>query len=315
MRDGVDVVFGASGPVGTDLVRRLATSGRTVRAVHRRGDMRAPASVEVAAGDLGRVEDAVRLSQNAAVIYCCVGVKDYLGWLEFWPPVVASLLAAAEASGAPIVFCDNLYAYGPVDGPLHEGLPDTTYGKKPALRARLARQLLQAHADGRARVAIARGSDFYGPGVLAAFLGERVFPRALANKPAELVFNIDYPHSYTYVPDFARAMQTLGDNDDAFGQIWHVPNAPTKTTREIVNRIYELVGNEPKIRVLPAWMVRMLGLFVPVMREIAEMRFEWERPYVVDHSRFAERYWDDPTLFDDGLATTIEWYREHGPQA
>lgn len=290
---GVDVVFGANGPVGSAVARTLLAKGRTVRCVSRRG--RGPEGAELVAGD---AREAKRYCEDADVVYCCVGTL-YPDWLAFWPPVVDGL---AEL-GDRLVFADNLYGYGPQDEALAEDTPPNPVGRKPTMRAGHWRQLLSAGA------ALVRGSDFYGPGVRNAMLGDRVFPRALAGKAAQLVGDIDQPHAYTYVPDFARAMITIAEADGTRGQAWHVPNAPAQTTRAIVTKIFELAGRKPAFQVMPDWLVTALAWFSPLFREFKEMRFQWDRPYLVDHGKFATRFWSDATPLDEGLAATLDSFR------
>ena len=293
------VVFGANGPTGLALVRQLHGAKKPVRAVSRRGNAAVPGGVENVSGD---AREAVRYCADAEVVYCCIGVNyTYANWGKLWPPIIDGLIAGS--AGSRLVFADNLYAYGPVDGPLTEDLPGTTYGEKPALRARMATELLGSGA------ALVRASDFYGPGVRAAMLGERVFPMALAGKAAQVAGDIDQPHSYTYVPDYARAMATVGESEAAMGQVWNVPNAPTVSTRELIEMTYALAGTDAKIAVLPRWLMSVLGVFMSGMRGMKEMMYQWERPHVVNHSKFAGAFWGDATPFSEGLKDTLNWYR------
>ncbi len=291
----------------------LREAGAEVRGVCRSGRAEAPGGVEVQAGDISQWKDAQRLCEGAAVVYSCVGL-DYPLWLEQWPWIVNGLINGAGTAGAKLVFADNLYSYGPQDGPLTEDLPLTRYGKKPTLRARLTEELLGVHASERVPTAIVRASDFYGPRVRNAMLGERVFPMALAGKPAQLIGDIDQPHTYTYVPDFARALIRVADDEAAYGQIWHVPSAPAHTTRQIVEKIYKLAGNPARIRVLPEWLMGIMKLFNPLLRELEEMRFIWDRPYIMEHEKFARHFGDEWTSLDDGLAATLDWFRENSKQ-
>lgn len=303
------VIFGCNGPVGVELMERLAATGDEVVGVCRSGRSEAPAGTRIEAADVRDVEAAKRLAQGASVVYCCIGIP-YETWPDLWPGIIEGLLAATEAAGARLVFADNLYCYGPQDRPLEKDMPLTDYGRKPALRASLARTMLEAHRQGRAPVVLVRASDFYGPRVTNAELGETVFPRLLAGKAAQLLGRIDVPHTFAYVPDFARALVTLASaDDDAFGRAWHVPSAPAVTQREVIERIGTLIGTRPKIQRLPGFGVGLLGLFNPLMRELHELIFQWQRPYLVDHSRFAQRFWGDFTPLDEGLAATVEWYR------
>jgi nucleoside-diphosphate-sugar epimerase len=290
-------------------MRRLATRGVRVRGVCRSGKAEAPEGAEVAAGDIGNAGRAEELCHGAEVVYGCLGV-DYTRWPELWPPIVDGLLAGAAAAGARLVFADNLYSYGPHDAPLTEDLLLTEYGKKPALRARMTERFLQADSDGRVPVALVRASDFYGPRALNSLLGERVFPMAPTGKKAQLIGDIDQPHTYTYVGDFARALVSVAEDPEAMGQIWHVPSSPARSTREVVEMIYDLAGSEAQSSVLPEGMLTIIGLFSPMMRQLKEMRFTRDRPYIVDHTKFAARFWDDWTPLEDGLRATLEWYQD-----
>lgn len=303
------LVVGCNGPLGVEIMERVVARGERARGLCRSGRAAAPPGVEVLAVDAADRAAMGRAAAGAHVIHACVGV-DYPRWRELWPPIVEGLLAAAAASGAALVFGDNLYAYGPQEVPLREDLPGTTFGVKPALRARLTERMLAAHARGEARVALVRASDFYGPRVRLSWLGERVFARLLAGRPASLVGEADQPHAFTYLPDFGTAMLAVADAPDAFGEIWHVPNAPALTLREAVTRVAALAGTAPRVQVLPWPLLRLLGLVVPVFRELAEMRFQWDRPYLVDHGKFAARFGDLATPLDEGLAATLAWYRE-----
>jgi nucleoside-diphosphate-sugar epimerase len=302
-----DVVFGCNGPVGVALMEELVHRGRQVRGVCRSGRSKAPPGAEIMAGDAADADAARRLSEGAEVVYACIGIP-YPQWRERWPPIVEGLLSAAE--GRRLVFADNLYAYGPVSRPLNEELPPTTFGRKPVLRARMTFDMLAADRAGRTRVAIVRASDFYGPRVRNALLGERVFPAALEGRRAQLLGDIDQPHAYTYAPDFSRALARLGSDEKALGQIWHVPNAPARTTREIVEAIYRLAGTQPRISVMPSWMIHGLALVSPLMRELKEMEFQRDRPYLVEDRRARETFGLTHTGLDEGLAATLEWYRQ-----
>jgi nucleoside-diphosphate-sugar epimerase len=306
---GRHVVFGCSGPIGVALMKRLSAAGHEVIGVCRSGDSERPPGARIEAADVRDVETAARLAQGADVIYGCAGVA-YTLWMDLWPGIVEGLLAAAESTDARLVFADNLYCYGAQNRPLTEDLPLTDYGRKPTLRAKLARTMLEADRVGRARVALVRASDFYGPGVTNAALGERVFPRLLAGKAVQLLGDPDVAHAFTYAPDFARALETVGAaEDEDFGQAWHVPNAPARTQREVITLLGELSGRQVKIRSLRRRMVALLALFSAMPRELKEMMHQWELPYRVDHSKWEARFGGEHTPLEDGLQATLEWYR------
>ena len=306
---GKQVVFGCNGPIGLALMERLAAAGHEVVGVCRSGEAAAPDGVRIEAADVRDVTAAARLAEGATTVYGCIGIP-YAAWVDLWPGIVEGLLSAAEAGDARLVFADNLYCYGAQNRPLREELPLTDYGRKPTLRAKMTRTMLEADRVGRARVALVRASDFYGPRVTNAALGERVFPNLLAGKAVQLLGDPDAPHAFTYAPDFAQALETMGAaEDEDFGQAWHVPNAPVRSQRQVVELAGELAGQRVRIRSLRRRMVLALALFSPMLRELKELMHQWELPYRVDHSKWAERFGDEHTALETGLRETLDWYR------
>ena len=304
------VVYGVNGPVGESLVQQLRDHGHQVRGVCRSGTASVPAGVEVAAGDAKDVNSVIDLCRGAAAIYCCIGLP-YNEWASEFPPAIDGLIEGAADSAAALVFADNLYCYGPVKGPLREDLPHTNYGEKPALRAKLANKILEAHRSGRINAVIVRASDFYGPGVTNAMLGKRCIGANVRGKKAQIMGDPDQPHSYTYVPDFARALVTVAGDSTAWGQAWHVPNAPTVSTRRVLEILSRITGNAPDVSALPVWVANLLGHFSPLMAEFEELQYQFTQPFVVDHSKFAGKYWSDATSFEDGLAAAAAWYQNN----
>jgi nucleoside-diphosphate-sugar epimerase len=290
-------------------MERLTAVGHEVIGVCRSGESEAPVGARIEAADVRHLEAGTRLAAGADVIYGCVGIP-YPAWVDLWPGIIEGLLAAAESAGARLVFADNLYCYGSQNRPMTEDLPLTDYGRKPTLRAKLARTMLEADRVGRARVALVRASDFYGPRVTNAALGERVLPKLLAGKPVQLLGDPDAAHAFTYAPDFARALEVIGAaEDEDYGQAWHVPNAPARTQREVMALLSELAGRPVKIRSLRRKMVALLSLFSPMLGELKELMHQWELPYRVDHSKWTARFGDEHTPLDEGLRATLDWYR------
>lgn len=200
--------------------------------------------------------------------------------------------------------------YGKLDGPIHEALPYAATTRKGKVRAAMAAEAFAAHEKGRVRVAIGRASDFYGPFVLESALGERVFGPLLQGKTAQLVGDIDQSHSYTFIDDFGEALAILGERSEADGQAWHVPSAAARSTREVVTKAFELVGKPPKINVMGRLMMRIGGVFIPGARETVEMMYEFEKPFVVDDSKFKRAFGNISTPLEEGLEQTLAWYRQ-----
>jgi len=303
------VIFGF-GPLGQSVQRQLSARGERVRIVNRSGQARVDGGVEVERADASDPTAAVRAAEGAHVIYHCAQ-PPYGRWPALAPALTRGILAAAEATGARLVYGDNLYLYGRTSGTIHEDLADAATGPNGSTRAALARTLLEAHDAGRARVTIGRASDFYGPGVLDSKFGAGVFPRALQGKPAQVLGDPDQPHTVTFIDDFARALVTLGEHDVALGKAWHVPNPPTLTTREFIRLVYREAGieGEPKLQQAPKLGITFLSLWNPTMRAVREMLYQSEQPWVVSHERYAAAFGDHATPHSEAIRTTIDWYR------
>ncbi len=306
------VVFGA-GPVGMAVMEALVSRGRRVRLVNRRGRASAPEGVELAAGDATDPATTRELCRGAAVVYNCTN-PPYTKWPEMFPPLQAGILAGAASAGARLVAMENVYMYGPTGGqPLTEDLPYAAATRKGRVRARMAEDLLAAHQAGRVQVAIGRASDFFGPRALLAAMGERVFYPALAGKAAQTMGNLDLPHTQTYISDIGQGLVILGEREEALGQAWHLPSPETVTTRQFIEMVFEETGYPPKIQVLPKFMLKILSLFNPMMRELEEMLYEFEEPFILDQTKFEQAFGNHATPLREAIRTTVAWYR-HNPK-
>lgn len=304
------VVFGA-GPLGLAVARRLISAGKPVRLVNRSGKADAPPGVEVVAADVSDPSSARRASEGAAVIFHCAS-GPYGHWSRTLPLIMRGMIEAAVATGARVVYGDNLYAYGPVDGPITEDLPYRPIGPTTRARAEVATMLMDAHAAGRVRATIGRASDFYGPHARQSNAGDIVFARALEGKPAQALGNPDAPHTYTFIDDFAAGLITLADRNEALGQVWHIPSAPTITTRQFIALVFTQLSRPSRLRVAPKLVIQLMGVMMPPMRAVAETLYQSERPWVVDHTKFARAFGNEPTPHEDAIAQTIPWFTSLG---
>jgi nucleoside-diphosphate-sugar epimerase len=176
----------------------------------------------------------------------------------------------------------------------------------------MARELQAAHAAGKVQVAIGRASDYFGPrGGAQSMLGDRVIPAALAGKTATVLGDPDQPHTYTYLPDIGEGLAVLGEHPDAPGEVWHLPNDPdTRTTRQLVDAIYRLAGQpKTKLRSTPALLLRALGVTNPTVRELLELQYEFQEPFIVDSTKIAAKLEVHATPLDQALADTLATYR------
>jgi nucleoside-diphosphate-sugar epimerase len=302
------VVLG-TGPLGLAVARHLADRGDRVRAVNRAGRADLPEGVEVLGANVADAADATRACDGAAVVYHCVN-PPYAKWPELHPPLMEAIIEAAAAARARLVFGDNVYAYGPVDGPLTEDLPYLAKGPNGRTRARIAETLMRAHEAGRIRATIGRGSDFFGPYAHLSPVGDRVFVRAIQGKPAQVLGNPDLPHTVTYIEDFARALVTLGERDEALGVVWHVPNAETVTMRRFVQMVFEAAGQPPRLGAAPRWEIALAAVFNPTLRAVREQLYQSERPWVVDSTKFERTFGWKATSLPEAVTATVAWFRD-----
>jgi nucleoside-diphosphate-sugar epimerase len=307
------VIFG-TGAIGLATLDALRRRGETARLVNRTGHAGVPDDVVVIGGDARDPAFSTTVAEGAQVIYQTLN-PPYDEWAAQFPLLQAGVLAAAEATGARLVSMENVYMYGrPAGRVLTEGRAYAAHTRKGQLRARMARDLLAAHDAGRVEVAIGRASDYFGPrGGAQSNLGDRVFPAALAGKTATVLGDPDQPHTYTYVPDIGEGLAALGEHPDAPGQVWHLPNDPgTRTTRQLVDVVYRHAGkSRSRLRRLPPVLLRALGLVNPTMRELVEMQYQFDEPFVVDSSKITDKLGVEATPVEQALADTLRSYR-HG---
>ena len=305
-------VIVGSGAVGGAVANLLADEGHTVRIVTRSGSGPEREGVERVAADAGDADRLTALTRGAAALYNCAN-PPYDKWLTAWPPLASSLLTAAERTGAGLVTMGNLYGYGEVDGPMTEETPLAATGHKGRMRNRMWADMLAAQEAGRARVTEARASDFYGPGpVGTSHLGQYFMPRLLAGKrPLVLQSDLDAPHSWTYIPDVARTLVTLAGDDRSWGRAWHVPTAPPVPLRQMYARMAAIADvPERGIVVVPRPVLRMVGLAVPFVRELGEVRHQFVRPFVLDSRAAQETFGLAPTPIEEGIAAHVRWWQQ-----
>jgi nucleoside-diphosphate-sugar epimerase len=306
------VIFG-TGPVGQAVARELVQRGKQVKMINRSGKKPEGAldGVAMAAGDVFDVQIAKNLAQGATHLYQCTN-PPYDKWPEQFPTLQANTLEAAASAGAKYIVTDNLYMYGDTNGqPLREDSPYLAHTRKGKVRKEMAETVMAAHRSGKVRAAVARASDYYGPRAVNSAAGERMFGFAVQGKAASVPGNLDLPHTYTYIEDFARALVILGERDEALGQVWHVPNAETRTTRQFVTMIYEELGEPARMSGMGRLLMSIGGLFIPAAREVVEMMYEFEKPFVVDSSKFTQAFGMQGTPLREAIKTTVEWYQQN----
>ncbi len=304
------VIFG-TGAIGLAVMDELVQQGNTpVTLVNRSGEVHdtLPAGVRVVAADLTDAQQVRRAAGSADTVYLCAA-PPYDKWPQQFPPLITGLINGLTGTDTRVVFADNLYMYGDTDGrPLREDMPENATTRKGQIRAYIAQMLRDAPFP----VAIGRASDYYGArGGSASMFGDMFFEAVFSGGTANFFGDIQQPHDFIYVCDVARGLVTLGQNDDAFGETWHLPCAGTLSTRELVDLFEDEIGQSIQTRTIGSFMARLIGIFTPILREFPEMMYQWEKPFRVDDSKFRAAFKANHTPHLDAVAQTIAWYQQH----
>jgi len=249
------------------------------------------------------------LANGSIAIYNCAN-PAYHRWPTDWPPIARALLNAAERSGAVLATVSNLYGYGPVSGPMTEDLPLNATGPKGRTRAQMWRDALALHDAGSVRATEVRASDYIAAGP-SSHLGDRVVPRLLAGKSVSVLKSADTLHTWTAVDDVARLLVTVAADERGLGRAWHVPSNPPRTQREAILDMCRVAGVDPvQVKEHPALLIRAMGVVNPLIREFAEVSYQFESPFVLDSTAAEQTFGLAPTPWDDTLADVIASYLE-----
>ncbi|MGA9872000.1 MAG: NAD-dependent epimerase/dehydratase family protein [Rhodococcus sp. (in: high G+C Gram-positive bacteria)] len=297
------VVIGA-GPVGWAVAEQLAAQGHSVRVLTRSGSGPDGPTIDRRRVDI-ETDDLRTHFAGAAAIYNCTHVAySNTVWREKLPTMEKQVLDAA--AGTVVVFPESLYAYGLVKGPIREDLPRSATHHKLGVRTELL-----AARDAHATPTVSVGaSDFYGPHVKTAHMGERVVPKVLTGQTVRVIANADLPHAFTYVPDFGAAMITAAATPSLWNTFLHAPTAPAVSQRDMIHLFARAAGVEaPKIGTIPAWVMRTLGVVSRPIAELVDTLYQFEHPYILDSSRSEDLLGQTPTPLVDGTAATVAWWK------
>lgn len=299
------LVLGA-GQIGPRVAEILRERGHRVRIARRSKNTSRVRGIETVALDVRDADAVARAAEGASVVYHCVN-PAYHRWPELLLPNTRGILDGVARSGAHLVALDCLYMYGDTSH-MHEGSPLAPRSKKGELRVRSAELMLEADARGTVPLAMGRAADFFGPDAPLSVFGEHFWKRVRAGKSAQLFGDPDQVHSYSYTPDVAAALVTLGAAR-ARG-LWMLPVQPAETTRALVSRMGTAIGRNIGISTLPSWLLRVIGVVQPMMRELAEMTYQWEQPYVLDDAKFRAAFGEGATPWDHAVVETVRWATE-----
>jgi nucleoside-diphosphate-sugar epimerase len=302
----IHTIIGA-GQIGTQLAALLVREGHRVRLVRRGAITTELPGVTRMQGDVLDRTFADEACRGATVVYNCANPPDYSKWDGVLQPLYRAAREAAGRAGARFVQLDCLYMYGrPARAPFDERTPMEPCSEKGKLRKLLAEELFEAHRRGDVQATSGRASDYFGPDTpTAVLLRPDVYDRILAGGTVYTLGNPDMPHSYSYTPDVARGLQVLGSHPAALGRAWHLPAAAQLTSRELLERFAARAGTTIKVRRVPQWAIRSIGVFVPFMGAIAEMTYQWDVPYLLDDGDFRRTFAVGPTELDEAIDATL----------
>jgi nucleoside-diphosphate-sugar epimerase len=300
---GRHVVLGGAGAVGHAVIDELNRRGIKPVAVERAHPV---AGAEMHAADMLDPNETFDVLRCATHIYLCIGLAYRTDvWVHDWPRIMRNVSVAAEREGARVIFFDNIYCYGPapLHNPITENHEQKPVSKKGQVRKEVADRLMNAHAEGKIRALIARSADFYGPGAKNSLLQHLMLDRMHQGKAPVWPGDPDRPHSFTFVPDAGRAMVELALDEEAYGQVWHLPtDAPPWTPSNIGAELGRLVGG-PKIVTRPP---KILAPLIPALRELGEVGYQFEHPYMFSDEKFRMRYPNFSVMsMRDGLHATV----------
>ncbi|MGM9508377.1 NAD-dependent epimerase/dehydratase family protein [Larkinella sp. GY13] len=303
----MQTILGSGGTIGSDLAKELPAFTDRIRLVSRNPKKVNPTD-ELFPADLTNRDHVFKTVEGSEVVYLTVGFEySHKVWREKWPALMRNTIDACKKWGAKLVFFDNVYLYDVnAIGHMTEESTINPSSKKGKVRAEIAAMLMDEVKQGTLTALIARAADFYGPNNDKSVLVETVVKNFRKGKAANWFARLDKVHTFTYTPDAAKATALLGNTASAYNQVWHLPTDATRLTgQQWIDLFAKEMNVKPKSSALPIWMIRLVGLFVPAMREFPEMAYQYDREYVFDSSKFEKAFHFEPTKPAEGVKRTV----------
>ena len=302
-------ILGAGGAIGNELAKALPVYSKNIRLVSR-NPKRINETDELFKADITKFGDVVKAVEGSETVYLTVGLTYNIKiWQSTWPIIMNNVIEACKVNKARLVFFDNIYMYEPTNlNPITEENRINPSSKKGKVRAAIAQMIWDAVKEDGLKALIARAADFYGPSVKnVSVLTETVIKPLSEGKKASWLGSTKFKHSYTYTVDAGKATALLGNTPDAFGQVWHIPTAPNPFTgKEWIELFAKELGVKPKYQVANKFLVRIIGLFQPIMKELVEMMYQYEQDYVFNSDKFEKRFNFKPTPYLDGIREIVK---------
>jgi nucleoside-diphosphate-sugar epimerase len=301
-------ILGSTGNIGTSLAKDLTAFTDNIRLVSR-NPKTIMGNEELLKADFLNEDEVDNAIAGSGTVYLVAGITYKIKiWREQWPIIMGNVIKACIRHNAKLVFFDNMYCYDPSHvGHLTEETPVNPQSEKGKVRAEIAQMILDEISSGRLTAMIVRAADFYGPGAKLSFLNESVINRMKVGKTAQLLYAGDKKHSFTYIPDAAYATAFLAQQKDAWNQVWHLPTSKAYPTgQETVNILAKHLGVEPKLQILGPFMLNLVSLFIPVLKEVKELRYQLDQDYCFDSSKIEKAFGLKAIDLEEGLRKCLE---------
>ena len=312
----MQTILGANGAIGVELAKSLRQYADRIRLVSRT-PRKVNSDDELVPADLTNVEQTLSAVEGSEVAYLTVGLKyDINVWRMQWPGIMKNVIEACKKCNTRLVFFDNVYMYGKVEGWMTEETPVHPMSEKGEVRVSIAKMLMDEVKKGNLQALIARSADFYGHNTNTSVVGMLVFQNLMRGKKAQWLVNDRVKHSQTYIPDAAKATALLGNSIGAYNQVWHLPTDKNALTgKELIEKVAQELGVEPRYSILSKWMLRVAGLFNVTIRESVEMLYQSESDYLFDSSKFQNAFSFKTTTYEEGIRDTVRFLRENSSKA
>ena len=295
-------ILGAGGPVANALARELSNNNETVRLVSRKPISSTQKNISWKKGDLLNYAELLEATKGSTVIYLTAGlVYDKDVWKVQWPVIMQNFINLGKETGARLIFFDNVYMYGLVDGPMKEDTPYNTLSVKGEVRAKVATTLMDEVKAGNINASIARGADFYGTDNLNSFFDMMVLNNYAQKKTAQWIGKPQKLHSFSYIPDMGKGMYLLGQKPESDNQIWHMPTASVLPGKQLIEMAANVYGVKPKYFAVNKFMLWAYGLFNKQVMGTVEMYYQYNHDYNFDSSKFEKAFNFKPTSYADGI--------------
>jgi nucleoside-diphosphate-sugar epimerase len=305
----MQTILGATGIIGKEVAKNLVQYTDRIRLVSRHPE-KVNETDELISADLTLKDEVYRAVKGSEIVYLTVGLPyDLKVWETTWPVVMRNVIEACMENRARLVFFDNVYLYGKVNGWMTEETPEHPDSKKGEVRAKIVQMLMNEVDKGSLEALITRAADFYGPDAPLSVVSVTVFENLVRGKTAQWLVNDKVKHSFTYTPDAGKATALLGNTMNAYNQVWHLPaDRDALTGEEFIKLAAEAFRTKPRYMVAKKWLIKLMGLFNKPLRENIEMLYQNDSEYLFDSSKFDKAFPFEKVTYPEGIKKTAEWY-------